>query len=42
MYLESNDKETLFLAHDRMSVTSLCNHDLSVIVVIIVVCEHSS
>ena len=33
-----------FLAHDRMSVASLCNHDLSVIVVIviIVVCEHSS
>ena len=34
-----------FLAHDRMSVVSLCNPDLSVIVivvVIIVVCEHSS
>ena len=33
-----------FLAHDRMSVASLCNHDLSVIViiVIVVVCEHSS
>ena len=32
-----------FLAHNRMSVMSLCNHDLSVIVVIVVVvCEHSS
>ena len=36
-----------FLAQDRMSVASLCNHDLSVgsggiVGVIIVVCEHSS
>ena len=30
-----------FLAHDRMSVASLCNHDLSVVIVI-VICEHSS
>ena len=36
------------MAHDRMSVASLCNHDLSVVVVgvisvvIVVVCEHSS
>ena len=47
-----NGRESLnvlcFLAHDRMSVASLCNHDLSVVgivvvvVVIIVVCEHSS
>ena len=41
----------LFLAHNIMSVASLCNHDLSVIIVvgigiiiiiIVVICEHSS
>ena len=40
-----------FLAHDRMSVASLCNPDLSVVVsissvgvvvIVIVICEHSS
>ena len=35
-----------FLPHNRMSVVSLCNHDMSVIVVVVVVigviCEHSS
>ena len=31
-----------FLAHDRMLVVSLCNHDLSVGIGIIVICEHSS
>ena len=39
------DDASSFLAHDRMSVTSLCNHDLSVIVVVVIVgivCEHSS
>ena len=36
-----------FLAHDRMLVVSLCNHDLSVVsvgivIIIVVICEHSS
>ena len=37
-----------FLAHNRMLVASLCNHDLSVssgiivVVIVVVVCEHSS
>ena len=39
MGLKEND---MFLAHDRMSVASLCNHGLSVIIiVVVVVCEHS-
>ena len=40
----------LFLSRNRMLVASLCNHDLSVVIVvgvgivviIVVVCEHSS
>ena len=40
----------LFLSHNRMLVASLCNHDLSVVIVvgvgivviIVVICEHSS
>ena len=34
--------QLFFLAHNRMLVASLCNHDLSVVVIVIVVCEHSS
>ena len=41
-YVQSVIEALCFLAHDRMSVASLCNHDLSVVVVIIVICEHSS
>ena len=40
----------LFLSHNRISVVSLCNHDLSVVIIIgigiivvtVVICEHSS
>ena len=40
----------MFLAHNKMSVVSLCNHDLSVVIVIVifiiigvigVICEYS-
>ena len=45
-WLEWIHKLVCFLAHDRMSVASLCNPDLSVVVVVVVivvvvVCEHS-